>query len=432
MMPVRCRARRNVPTRGDTGPARGRNILSRIDSFTGPDPTDPDHPGWHDQTGFDDPANSGGGFLRAEIDARDLPIAESGPVWTDREADDNARRFLDALAAGRPTEPADDAVEFARVNCLTILFGSEEHQAFDTYLARMPADLADRWADLLSGGARSEAFGSLTLREKLDESQVEEAIRSGRRQRFVNITLALLVLAGAAAGGVVGWSSLSSRGRRTQGTLRFATVGTTPSDGPVAGGVPAAEPALTIGLARAVAVARGDGPPENRIVKAPFADYLYPPGAITASLFSYGGVGEVVFVGPSGFPKDVCLIASVDTSDLRPLDTVWYGNCLEPIGRPATVRCLGDDALVLDVDIPEGAVELPEGGTGFADTIRVQSVSDPGTKYEVLSARGTISVSSDSNVVIPAFGGAAGDRLVFDLAEGRLGQCILSSAPRPD
>ncbi len=431
MMPARGRAPRNVPTRGDTGPARRRNILRPIDSLKGPDPTDPDHPDWHDRASFDDPAHSGGGFLRAEVGSRELPRVEPGPVWTAEEADDNARRFLDALADGRPTDPADDAFEFALVNSLTILFGSEEHAAFETYLARMPTDLADRWIDLLSGGARSEAFGSLTLREKLDESQVEEAIRSGRRQRIINVALALLVVVGAAVGGVVGWSSLNNRGRRTEGTLRFATVDTTPQGWPVAGGAPAAEPALTTGLVRAVAVARGDGPPEDRIVTAPFADYLYPPGAITASLFSYSGGGEVVFVGPSGFPEGVCLIASVDTSDLRPLDTVWYGNCVDPIGRQATVRCLGDNALVLDIEIPVGAVELPEGGTGFADTIRVQSISDPGTKYEVLSARGTISVSPGSDVVIPAFGGAPGDQLVFDLAEGRLGQCTLGSAPLP-
>jgi len=293
----------------------------------------------------------------------------------------------------------------------------------------MPPDLVDRWRDLLSGGARTEAFGPLTLEEKLDERQIEEALRSGRKQRIINVTVALLVMVASGYGGFAGWTALNGRDERTQGTLRFTTVGSASPDAPVVGGSPVVEPALTAGLTLDVSILAGDGPPGDRIVTAPFADYLFPPGAITASLFSYAGAGEVAFVGPSGFPERACLVASVATSDLRPLDTVWYGSCLNPIGRQATVRCVGDDALVLEVDIPDGEVELPEGGTGFADTIRVQSVSDPGSRYEVLSARGTISVSPESDVVIPAFGGAAGDRLVFDLGEGRSGRCTLTSEP---
>jgi len=334
-----------------------------------------------------------------------------------------------ALAGDRQLTEAVDAIEFARINSLTILFGTDEHAAFETYLARMPADLAERWRDLLTGGARSEAFGPLTLQERIDETQVTEALKSGRRQRIINVTVALVVFIGASAGGVIGWNALNDQPARTQGTLRFAATPTTLAGGAVPGGVPHADPALTTGLSRDVSIVLGDGPPEERIVKAPFADFLYPPGAITASLFSYAGVGEVVFVGPSGFPDRACLVASVATSDLRPLDTVWYGNCLDPIGRQATVRCIGSDALILDVAIPEGQVELPEGGIGFADALRIQSISDPGSKYEVLSARGTISVAADSAVTIPAFGGKVGDRLTFDLDQGRSGSCVLADAP---
>jgi len=416
--------------------SRGRHWTGRpslyphfIDSLTGPDPTNPDHPDWHHQDGFDDPANVSGGFLRAEVDIRVLPAAEAGPPWGADEADTQARRFLDALAGDRPTEPAGDAVEFARINSLMILFGAEEHAIFETYLSRMPPDLIERWRDLLSGGARTEAFGPLTLQEKLDERQIEEALRSGRKQRIINVTVAMLVTVGLGVGGFAGWNILNARGERTEGTLRFATVETISTGRAVVGASPAADPALTAGLSLDVAILAGDGPPGDRIVTAPFADYLYPPGAIAASLFSYGGVGAVAFVGPSGFPERACLVASVATSGLRPLDTVWFGNCLDPIGRQATIRCVGDDALVLDINIPEGEVDLPEGGTGFADTIRVQSISDPGLRYETLSARGTISVDPGSDVVIPAFGGAPGDRLVFDFGEGRSGRCTLGSAP---
>jgi len=367
--------------------------------------------------------------LRVETAVRVIPTAPEGPTWTTDEADREARSFLVSIAGDRSLVDGDDAVEFARINSLTILFGVDEHASFETYLARMPPDLVDRWRDLLSGGARSEAFGPLTLQEKIDETQVIDALQSGRRQRIVNVAVFLVVLVGAVVGGVVGWNALNDQPNRTSGALRFAATPTTLPGGAVPGGVPAAESALTTGLTRDVAITLGDGPPEDRIVDAPFGDFLYPPGAITASLFSYAGLGEVVFVGPNGFPNGACLIASVATSDLRPLDTVWYGNCLDPIGRRATIRCLGADALVLEVAIPNGAVQLPEGGSGFADALRLQSISDPGTKYEVLSARGTISVAADSEVTIPAFGGAPGDNLAFDLDQGRSGSCTLTDTP---
>jgi len=352
-----------------------------------------------------------------------------GPPWSDEQSDLEARNFLISLAGERQLVGAPDTVEFARINSLTILFGTDEHAAFETYLARMSPPLVERWRDLLTGGARSEAFGPLTLQERIDETQVADALKSGRRQRIINMAVALFVLIGVSVGGVLGWNALQDQPVRTQGTLRFAITSSTITGGGVPGGVAAAAPALTAGLSRDVSIILGDGPPEDRIVKAPFADFLFPPGAITASLYSYAGVGEVVFVGPDGFPDGACLVASVATSDLRPLDTVWYGNCLNPIGRQATVRCLGADALVLDVAIPKGEVGLPEGGTGFADALRIQSISDPGGKYEVLSARGTISVAADSTVTIPAFGGASGDQLSFDLDQGRTGSCVLTDAP---
>ena len=350
-------------------------------------------------------------------------------MWSASEADHEARLFLLSIAGDRELVDGVDAIEFARLNSLTILFGVDEHGAFETYLARMPADLIDRWRDLLSGGARSEAFGPLTLQEKIDETQVIEALQSGRRQRIVNVASFLVVVVALVVGGIFGWQALNDQSSRTSGSLRFAATPTTLPGGAVPGGMSAAESALTTGLTQDVALTLGDGPPEERIASAPFGDYLYPPGAISASLFSYAGRGEVVFVGPSGFPDGSCLIASVATSELRPLDTVWYGNCLEPIGRRATVRCAGADALALEVVIPEGEVALPEGGTGFADAVRLQSISDPGKKYEVLSARGTISVAADSEITIPAFGGGAGDKLSFDLDQGRSGSCTLTDAP---
>ncbi|MCH1434275.1 MAG: hypothetical protein L7U56_01280, partial [Acidimicrobiales bacterium] len=84
------------------------------------------------------------------------------------------------------------------------------------------------------------------------------------------------------------------------------------------------------------------------------------------------------------------------------------------------------DAILLALDIPAGTVDLPEGGTGFADAIRLQLVADGAPEYEVLSIRGTIQVDPDSGVTIPRFGGEVGESITFDIGSGRVGTCILT------
>ena len=154
--------------------------------------------------------------------------------------------------------------------------------------------------------------------------------------------------------------------------------------------------------------------------------FPYPPGSIGASLFQYANSGHVALVGPAGFTDDACLRVSVVTEELRPLDTVTHGPCVETIGRDATVGCIGDTAILLALDIPTGEVALPEGGNGFADAIRLQLVADGAPDYEVLTVRGTIEVDPDSEIVIPRFGGQIGETIMFDTGAGRSGTCTLT------
>ena len=161
-------------------------------------------------------------------------------------------------------------------------------------------------------------------------------------------------------------------------------------------------------------------------MSAPFVRFPYPPGSIGASLFQYANSGHVALVGPAGFTDDACLRVGVVTEELRPLDTVTHGPCVETIGRDATVGCIGDTAILLALDIPTGEVALPEGGTGFADAIRLQLVADGAPDYEVLTVRGTIEVDTDSEIVIPRFGGQIGETIMFDTGAGRSGTCTLT------
>ena len=338
-----------------------------------------------------------------------------------------ARQFFEALASGRELEhDHPDPVEFARVNGLMVLFNEGVRVVFETHLERMPTDIEARWRDLIAGGARSEAFGPLTLQERLDERQVETALVAGRRQRVVNLFVTLVLIVGVAVGASWGWQEFGPGEDRTRGALQFADTDEPADVAAIEGGPPVAEPALSTTLSDPVSVLAGGGPVADRVTSAPVVRFPHPPGSIGASLFQYANSGHVALVGPAGFTDDACLRVSVVTEELRPLDTVTHGPCVETIGRDATVGCIGDTAILLALDIPTGEVALPEGGNGFADAIRLQLVADGAPDYEVLTVRGTIEVDPDSEIVIPRFGGQIGETIMFDTGAGRSGTCTLT------
>lgn len=367
------------------------------------------------------------GFLRAGEGPESLPRAGEGPPWTFDEADRQAHEFLRLLTGERELETRlDDPVEHARANGLMLLFSADAEDAFETYLARMPVPRAEAWRDLIAGGASSEAFGPLTLQERLDERQVADALRSGRTQRVWSFAAGIVLFTAAVIGAVLAWNTWFTDDERTTGALRFEPASDDGDDGEVvAGGPPVVDARLTEALTTTVAVLAGDGPAEDRVTTAPFSSFPHPPGALRASLFDFGGSGQVVIVGPEGFTADSCLRASVVTEDLRPFDVVTTGPCVEPVGRPASIGCLGSSAVMIALDVPGGEVTLPEGGSGFAAAVRVQLVGDD-PAYEVLSLRATIEVATGEDVTVPRFGGAPGDELTFDLGAGVVGRCELT------
>ena len=366
------------------------------------------------------------GFLRAGDAPLRLPRLPAGPELSYIDADEIAHQFLVALAQGRVLVPYADPVEHARANGLMILYSAEAADAFETILSRMPEPRALAWREIIAGGASSEAFGPLTLQEKLDETQVDDALAAGRRQRIVNIAVALVAVIAVGWGGFYTYDQFVTEEQRTEGAIQFADTGEAPAVAAVQGGPPVVEAALTTGLIDTVAVVLGDGPVDDRIVTAAFSDFPYPPGSMRASLFQYAGSGHIVVVGPHGFTDNVCLRASVVTGDLRPLDTVTTGPCADPVGRPAVIGCVGPSAILLSLQVPEGEVDLPEGGTGFADAVRIQMIADGGERYETLTVRGTIQVDPASGVVIPRFGGNIGTDITFDLGASRVGTCTLT------
>ena len=367
------------------------------------------------------------GFLRAGDGPIRLPVAPAGTSYTAAEADAAARRFFDLLAGERQLDyDLEDPVEHVRSNGLLLLYSEGVGELFETHLAAMPDDVQMRWRELIAGGARDEAFGPLTLQERLDERQVEKNLVLGRRQRIVASVTGLVVAGVVLVGGWWAYQEFGIEPPRERGALQFETTGESAAVAALEGGPPVAEPALTTVLSETVAVRSGAGPVDDRVTTPPFAAFPYPPGSLVAALFQFAGAGHVVIVGPTGFADVACLRASVVTSGLRPLDTVTHGPCTDPVGREPAVGCAGPTALLLALDIPAGQVDLPEGGTGFADAVRVQLIVDSDDDYEVLSQRSTIAVDPGSDVRVPRFGGAVGDDLLFDLGAGKAGTCTLT------
>ncbi|MEM7140484.1 MAG: hypothetical protein AAF548_05565 [Actinomycetota bacterium] len=366
------------------------------------------------------------GFLRAGSEPNVPPPASDGPAWTFDEADEQAHEFLLHVSGERTvTEFIEDPVEHARANGLMLLFSEGVQESFQTYLERMPEPRQEAWRDLIAGGASSEAFGPLTLQEQLDEEQVGEALAKGRKQRIINLVVGTIVVAVLIVGGVILRNEFLVDEGRTEGAFQFADDGEAPAVAALTGGPPVAAESLTVSLNEPVAVDAGDGPESDRVTVAPFSAFPYPPGAIRASLFQFAGSAHVAFVGPEGFTGDSCLRASVVTADLRPLDTVTFGSCAQPVGRAAVVGCLGPSAVLVDLGIPVGEIALPEGGSGFAESVRLQLVGDD-PDYEVLTLRGTIAVGDRESVEVPRFGGEVGDDLTFDLGGDRVGSCSLT------
>ncbi len=119
-----------------------------------------------------------------------------------------------------------DPVELLRENDLLLLFGPEEEEAFADLALRFPEETVSRWATLLSGGDRSEAFGPRSRSERRDEASIVRSLHVGLRKRIIG---ALLVLLAVGAVGVLARVVLSGEPvDRTDRSLRLSGTLDTP------------------------------------------------------------------------------------------------------------------------------------------------------------------------------------------------------------
>ncbi|TML12014.1 MAG: hypothetical protein E6G39_12515 [Actinobacteria bacterium] len=355
---------------------------------------------------------------------------ESGPEWSDAEANALLRRMLDALAEGRASIDDPDALAYAEANSLLLLIGPREEAVMQRLYTRMPAAMVERWRTALAGDRESLGFGR---RRNEEPPTVDTALRDARRRSALMIGAVVITLA------LVGAAAIFFRPNESKapvGRISFGSSSpTAESPDRFLGEAPLVNPNLLARLERPVAVLAGAGNAVDRIDPNVSIELLpSAPAALSATLFRYGGRGQVVIVGPAGFLTTACLQVSAVTVNLRPFDTAIYNAgataCPANVaGRPATVGCVGDTAIMFEVQFPQGDVALDEGGVAAVGGVRVASfVARPG--YETLSIRGTIEVRPGKDEEVPVFGGKPGDVVSFDVTPKgattpTIGRCAL-------
>ena len=362
------------------------------------------------------------GFFRAgegaeRFDVTDFVI-ESGPIWSPSEANEAAKDFFARLAGGRETVDHADAFDFVVANELLLLLSDDGQRAFEQHYRRMEPDTILRWQDLLDGGRASDAFGPLSLQERLDEQQFAESLKQQRKGRALSAGLLGLLVLGLLAGGV---ALLRSDEPATGGeSFTFEDPTAANSGGAVGSSRPTISGAVVGAIGLPVVVEAGDAAVAERVVSDP-DDALFDDAFddLAFVLLAENGEGRVAVLGSPGWFEGRCIVASAVAANLRPLATTHIATADDacgsnPVGEQLEPRCIGTDVLMLPVEIPVGPVVLDEGGEATVDSVRVRVLA-PVDGYDQVSLRGSIDLSVEGAAVIPAFGWSSTDSVQLEV-----------------
>ena len=356
---------------------------------------------------------------------------ETGSQWTEQEADKRIREFLIRLASDRELVHESNPVEFARKNDLLLLFGPEEEALFAKLAVRFPPETLRVWSELLGGGDSSDSFGPRSRAERQDEKAIALSIKKAFRRR----TITFLIVVGLVIFAILFFRRLADEGivDDSSQALRFASQ---QSESTFEGeatdfGPPVVEPSLVAFVDLLVALQEGEGSPEDRVRQVVPANILkVQPGEIIATVFGYNSGGQVALIGPDGWLSEACVRVSVTDDEFRPFDVIVFeltqGLCSEELsGRKSSPTCLGENLLIVPLYIPQGEVIHPEGGSGWAEMIRIgYEMNVPG--WETLALRGTIAVGAQAGQTeIPLFSGKIGEELTISFDEMNSGSCTL-------
>jgi len=187
---------------------------------------------------------------------------------------------------------------------------------------------------------------------------------------------------------------------------------------------PVVDPDFMTTLDEIVALEEGSGPESERIaLDVPDSDLPAPSGSVSASLIFFDGSPQVFMTGPSRWLNAACIQTTVATLELESVDAAYHdtptGVCgIGGIGRQSQVSCVGDDIIMLDVDLVDaGATSGSE--RLQADSVRVALVDFP-PDFERLSLLGTIAIPDEFSVSD------------LPLARAPLGSELTVTLPEPD
>lgn len=320
--------------------------------------------------------------------------------------------------------------DFVDRNGLLVLMGPNEEAKFRKLVARMPETSASRWNRLLAGQVEGSAFAEAVRQE---EDRLAREARAGRNRALATIAGALAFVA------VLGvlYATLLRGGDDDEAVGRIFFGVQETKDGPklIEGDAPAVNRNLYVRLESTMGVASGSQPEAERVRTEIDAALLpHAPGALSATLFQFGGRGQVVIAGPAGFAERACLQVSAVALNLRPFDTVRFegapGACpASVVGRNAQIGCRGDTAIMLELQFPEGQVDLEEGGSATIGGVRILSFANA-AGFDSVSVRGSIGVAAGKAESVPRFGGSIGEAVAFDMTpegaqEPIFGRCTL-------
>ncbi len=322
------------------------------------------------------------------------------------------------LAGSRKVIEHVDAFDFVVANELLLLIGDREQRAFEQHYQRMDPETVRRWQDLLDGGKASDAFGPLSLEERLDETQFAQEMDRQRRVRAVSMVGALLMV--VAVAGAAFWAIDRGAQEQAVDSFSFEDPASANSGGAVGSPRPDISGAVVAPVDIAIVVAAGEGEPAERVEPVPdSALFDQRFDNLHMVLLAEEGQGRVAIVGKNGWFDELCVVASSLSEQLRPLSTTHLAaNAMacgdNPIGTPVPAICTGPNVVMIPVEIPASVVDLDEGGEARVDSVRVR-VLDPTDGYEQVSLRGAVDLSVEGAAIIPAFGWSTQGTVELDI-----------------
>jgi hypothetical protein len=130
------------------------------------------------------------------------------------------------------------------------------------------------------------------------------------------------------------------------------------------------------------------------------------PGIQFSPVF-WGGRAHIAIVGEAVGGAEVCVVASLVTADLRPIDVASHGSCVAPYAATGDrVACHGNNVVLLEIwpYDPDAVIEKPP-----VEAIRVRVEADGQAAGAKESRRGVVMVQGELVEDAEVLGGAPGD-----------------------